>query len=66
MLRWLVLSLCPTIYGQELVKAGLVLALLGGTRKGEGGGSFEGAAYEEAVALAANGVPCFSLKPALC
>lgn len=26
-------SLCPTIYGSELVKAGLVLALFGGVRK---------------------------------
>ena len=28
----LVASLCPEIYGHELVKAGLLLALLGGTR----------------------------------
>ncbi|KAK9824829.1 hypothetical protein WJX81_003431 [Elliptochloris bilobata] len=33
-LRCLVHSLCPAIYGHELVKAGLVLALLGGVRKG--------------------------------
>jgi DNA helicase MCM8 len=26
-------SLCPTIYGHELVKAGLLLALMGGVRK---------------------------------
>lgn len=26
-------SLCPTIYGHELVKAGLVLGLFGGTQK---------------------------------
>ncbi|KAL4433271.1 hypothetical protein ABPG77_003319 [Micractinium sp. CCAP 211/92] len=32
-LRQLVLSLCPTIWGNELVKAGLLLALLGGVRK---------------------------------
>jgi DNA helicase MCM8 len=29
----LVASLCPGIFGQELVKAGLLLALLGGTKK---------------------------------
>ena len=28
-------SLCPTIYGHELVKAGLVLALFGGAQRGE-------------------------------
>lgn len=33
-LRQLVLSLCPTIWGNELVKAGLLLALMGGVRKG--------------------------------
>ena len=32
-LRQLVHSLCPTIFGHELVKAGLVLALFGGVRK---------------------------------
>ncbi len=32
-LRQLVHALCPSIYGHELVKAGLVLALLGGVRK---------------------------------
>jgi DNA helicase MCM8 len=32
-LRQLVLSLCPRVYGQEMVKAGLVLALFGGVRK---------------------------------
>ncbi len=32
-LRQVVHSLCPTIYGHELVKAGLVLALFGGVRK---------------------------------
>lgn len=32
-LRQLVQALCPSIYGHELVKAGLVLALLGGVRK---------------------------------
>eukprot|EP00887_Chlorella_sp_A99_P007436 scaffold2.g7436.t1 len=32
-LRTLVHSLCPTILGQELVKAGLLLALFGGVRK---------------------------------
>ena len=37
----LVSSLCPTIYGHELVKLGLLLSLFGGTRvgAGEGGGS---------------------------
>ena len=30
-------SLCPTIFGQEMVKAGLVLALFGGVRKSLGG-----------------------------
>ncbi|KAF5294396.1 hypothetical protein FQR65_LT10761 [Abscondita terminalis] len=29
--RYLVQSLCPTIYGNEIVKAGLLLSLLGGT-----------------------------------
>lgn len=32
-LRQLVQSLCPSIYGHELVKAGLLLALFGGVRK---------------------------------
>ena len=32
-LRQLVLSLCPRVYGQEVVKAGLILALFGGVRK---------------------------------
>ncbi|XP_076347300.1 DNA helicase MCM8-like isoform X2 [Tachypleus tridentatus] len=31
--RLLVASLCPTIYGHEMVKAGLVLGLVGGTQK---------------------------------
>ncbi|XP_044264035.1 DNA helicase MCM8-like [Tribolium madens] len=30
--RFLVHSLCPTIYGHEIVKAGLLLALFGGTK----------------------------------
>ncbi|RZC35205.1 DNA helicase MCM8 [Asbolus verrucosus] len=30
--RFLVQSLCPTIYGHEVVKAGLLLALFGGTK----------------------------------
>ncbi|EIE22418.1 MCM-domain-containing protein [Coccomyxa subellipsoidea C-169] len=34
--RHLVHALCPSIYGHELVKAGLVLALLGGVRKNVG------------------------------
>jgi hypothetical protein len=29
-------SLCPTIYGHELVKAGMLLALFGGVRKNVG------------------------------
>jgi len=33
--RTLVNSLCPTIYGQELVKAGLLLSMFGGVRKHE-------------------------------
>lgn len=32
-LRQLAHSLCPSIFGQELAKAGLLLALLGGVRK---------------------------------
>jgi DNA helicase MCM8 len=32
-LRLLVGSLCPAIYGHELVKAGLILGLFGGTAK---------------------------------
>jgi DNA helicase MCM8 len=36
--KQLVHSLCPTIYGHEMVKAGLVLALFGGVRKNIGGG----------------------------
>ena len=36
-LRQLVHSLCPSIFGHELVKAGLLLALLGGVRKAPGG-----------------------------
>ncbi|PNW71712.1 hypothetical protein CHLRE_16g665950v5 [Chlamydomonas reinhardtii] len=35
-LRQLVHALCPSIYGHELVKAGIVLALLGGVRKHTG------------------------------
>ena len=35
-LKQLVHALCPAIYGHELVKAGVVLALLGGVRKGNG------------------------------
>lgn len=31
----LVKSLCPAIYGHELLKAGLVLAILGGASVGE-------------------------------
>jgi DNA helicase MCM8 len=31
--RQLVHALCPSIYGHEIVKAGLVLALMGGVRK---------------------------------
>lgn len=31
--RLLVQSLCPGIYGHELVKAGLILGLLGGSHK---------------------------------
>jgi DNA replicative helicase MCM subunit Mcm2 (Cdc46/Mcm family) len=31
--KLLVASLCPSIYGHELVKAGLVLTLFGGTSK---------------------------------
>ncbi|XP_077169313.1 DNA helicase MCM8 isoform X2 [Paroedura picta] len=33
LLRLIVNSLCPTIYGHEIVKAGLVLALFGGCQK---------------------------------
>lgn len=33
MLRTLVNSLCPAIYGHELVKAGLLLGLFGGSQK---------------------------------
>ena len=32
-LRQLVAALCPTIYGHELVKAGLLLSMFGGVRK---------------------------------
>jgi DNA helicase MCM8 len=32
-LRVLSSALCPTIYGNELVKAGLLLSMLGGVRK---------------------------------
>lgn len=35
-LALLVQSLCPHIYGNETVKAGLLLALFGGVRKNEG------------------------------
>ncbi|KXZ52381.1 hypothetical protein GPECTOR_9g425 [Gonium pectorale] len=42
-LRQLVHALCPAIYGHELVKAGLVLALLGGVRKHAGGEGGSGA-----------------------
>ncbi|XP_065348176.1 DNA helicase MCM8 isoform X2 [Cloeon dipterum] len=36
--RLLVNSLCPSIYGHEMVKAGLLLALLGGTPRDPGSG----------------------------
>ena len=36
MLHLMVHSFCPSIYGQELVKAGLLLTLLGGVRKNDG------------------------------
>ncbi|KAF2358047.1 MCM OB domain [Trinorchestia longiramus] len=36
--RLLVHSLCPTIYGQELVKAGLLLCLFGGCGSADGSG----------------------------
>lgn len=36
MFRQLVHALCPTIYGHEVVKAGLLLALMGGVRKNAG------------------------------
>lgn len=35
-LRQLLHALCPSIYGHELVKAGLLLSLLGGIRKNIG------------------------------
>lgn len=31
--RFLVQSLCPSIYGHEIVKAGLLLAMLGGSSR---------------------------------
>ncbi|KAH8937600.1 hypothetical protein BDL97_16G036800 [Sphagnum fallax] len=31
--RWILHSICPSIYGHELVKAGIALALFGGVRK---------------------------------
>ena len=37
-LRTLVLSLCPAIWGHDLIKMGLLLALLGGVPKGGGRG----------------------------
>ncbi|GIL88343.1 hypothetical protein Vretifemale_16309, partial [Volvox reticuliferus] len=36
-LRQLIQALCPSIYGNELVKCGIVLAMLGGVRKYAGG-----------------------------
>ncbi len=33
-LKQLIHALCPAIYGHELVKAGVLLALFGGVRKG--------------------------------
>jgi DNA helicase MCM8 len=36
--RSVVNSLCPSIYGHELVKAGLCLTLFGGTQRKTGGG----------------------------
>jgi hypothetical protein len=35
-LRLLVSSLCPAIFGQEMVKAGLVLSMLSGVSRGGG------------------------------
>lgn len=37
--KQLVAALAPGIFGQELLKAGILLALLGGVRKGADGGS---------------------------
>lgn len=37
-LKLLVHSLCPSIYGHEVVKAGMLLGLFGGTSSGNGGG----------------------------
>lgn len=62
-LRQLVQSLCPSIYGHELVKAGLLLALFGGVRKNaededqSGGGSSKapGAAAAGEVRVAIRG-----------
>lgn len=39
--RSVVNSLCPSIYGHELVKAGLCLTLFGGTQRKTGGGFAE-------------------------
>lgn len=33
MIRLLVNSLCPSIFGHELVKAGLILGLFGGSKR---------------------------------
>ena len=44
-LRQLVHALCPSIFGQDMVKAGLLLALCGGVRKvsaKQGGGQTRG------------------------
>ena len=46
--KHLVHSLCPTIYGQEMVKAGMILSLFGGVRKrigGEGGVPLRGSIH---------------------
>ncbi|KAG2451618.1 hypothetical protein HYH02_003399 [Chlamydomonas schloesseri] len=54
-LRQLVHALCPSIYGHELVKAGIVLALLGGVRKHTGGAGGPGCQHGDAGARAAAG-----------
>jgi DNA helicase MCM8 len=49
-------SLCPTIFGHELVKFGLLLALFGGTREGAAATAGAGAAAAGGDAAAGDGV----------
>lgn len=53
----LVHSLCPTIFGHEMVKAGLILALLGGSGNGAGDDSSPGVGRRSEIHVLVVGDP---------